>query len=40
MLNAWEGTLITARSGRSDEAFEDFFHMVFGTLLAPPPATS
>ncbi|MFF3257175.1 TetR family transcriptional regulator C-terminal domain-containing protein [Actinacidiphila glaucinigra] len=40
VLNAWEGTLITARSGRSDEAFEDFFQMVFGTLLAPPRATS
>ncbi|MEU1623439.1 TetR family transcriptional regulator C-terminal domain-containing protein [Streptomyces sp. NPDC008238] len=39
-LNAWEGTLIAARSGRSGEAFEDFFAMVFGTLLAPPAAAS
>ncbi|MDX3097006.1 TetR family transcriptional regulator C-terminal domain-containing protein [Streptomyces sp. ME19-03-3] len=38
VLNAWEGTLITARSGRSGEAFEDFFDTVFGTLLTPPQA--
>lgn len=36
VLNAWEGTLIAARSGRSDEAFDDFFDTVFGTLLTPP----
>ncbi|WUD76651.1 TetR/AcrR family transcriptional regulator [Streptomyces sp. NBC_00510] len=37
ILNTWEGTLIAARSGRSGEAFDDFFETVFGTLLAPPP---
>lgn len=36
VLSAWEGTLIAARSGRSHEAFEDFFHTVFETLLTPP----
>jgi TetR/AcrR family transcriptional repressor of nem operon len=34
VLNAWEGTLIAARSSRSGEAFDDFFDNVFGTLLA------
>jgi TetR/AcrR family transcriptional regulator, transcriptional repressor for nem operon len=33
VLNAWEGTLISARSDRSEESYEVFFDMVFGTLL-------
>lgn len=36
LLNAWEGTLIAARSSRSGDAFDDFFDTAFGTLLAPP----
>jgi hypothetical protein len=28
-----EGTLIEARAGRSTDAFDSFFTMVFGTLL-------
>lgn len=33
MLNAWEGTLISARTDRSVKAFKPFFDMVFGGLL-------
>ncbi|MFJ7949429.1 TetR family transcriptional regulator C-terminal domain-containing protein [Streptomyces sp. NPDC096354] len=35
LVNAWEGTLIAARSSRSGGAFDDFFDTAFGTLLAP-----
>ncbi|MFD5062546.1 TetR family transcriptional regulator C-terminal domain-containing protein [Streptomyces sp. NPDC058394] len=38
LLNAWEGTLIAARSSRSRDDFDDFFDTAFGTLLAPPSA--
>ena len=34
VLNAWEGTLISMRAERSSAAFDDFFEIVFGTLLA------
>ena len=34
VLNAWEGTLISMRAERSGAAFDDFFEIVFGTLLA------
>jgi TetR/AcrR family transcriptional repressor of nem operon len=34
LLNAWEGTLIMARTNRSAEAFDSFFTIAFGTLLA------
>jgi TetR/AcrR family transcriptional regulator, transcriptional repressor for nem operon len=34
VLNAWEGTLISARSERSADAFEPFFATVFGAILA------
>jgi TetR/AcrR family transcriptional repressor of nem operon len=34
ILNAWEGTLISARAEQSEHAFEVFFDIVFGTLLA------
>lgn len=34
VLNAWEGTLISARSDRSEASYEVFFDTVFGTLLA------
>ncbi|MDX3770691.1 MULTISPECIES: TetR/AcrR family transcriptional regulator [unclassified Streptomyces] len=37
LLNAWEGTLIAARSSRSGDAFDDFFDTAFGALLAPHP---
>jgi TetR/AcrR family transcriptional repressor of nem operon len=33
ILNAWEGSLISARAGRSAEAFDTFFEVVFGSLL-------
>jgi TetR/AcrR family transcriptional regulator, transcriptional repressor for nem operon len=36
VVSAWEGTLITARAARSPEAFDAFFTLVFGTLLAQP----
>jgi TetR/AcrR family transcriptional regulator, transcriptional repressor for nem operon len=34
VLNAWEGTLIDARTGRSTDAFDSFFTLVFDTLLS------
>lgn len=34
ILNAWEGTLISARAERSEDSYEMFFETVFGTLLA------
>ncbi|ETK30562.1 TetR/AcrR family transcriptional regulator [Microbispora sp. ATCC PTA-5024] len=34
VLSAWEGTLVRARAERSGEAFDAFFSLVFGTLLA------
>jgi TetR/AcrR family transcriptional repressor of nem operon len=34
VLAAWEGTLISMRAERSGAAFDDFFEVVFGTLLA------
>ncbi|MFD7756286.1 TetR/AcrR family transcriptional regulator [Streptomyces sp. NPDC059757] len=34
ILNAWEGTLISARSEHSEASYEVFFDTVFGTLLA------
>ncbi|MFF1836995.1 TetR family transcriptional regulator C-terminal domain-containing protein [Streptomyces sp. NPDC058231] len=40
LLNAWEGTLIAARSSRSPGTFDDFFDTAFGTLLTPPPTQS
>jgi len=33
--HAWEGTLIKARADRSATAFDSFFEVVVGTLLAP-----
>jgi hypothetical protein len=33
VINAWEGTLIEARTTRSTDAFDSFFTIVFGTLL-------
>jgi TetR/AcrR family transcriptional repressor of nem operon len=33
IVNAWEGTLIEARTSRSTDAFDSFFAIVFGTLL-------
>ncbi|TWV55520.1 TetR family transcriptional regulator [Streptomyces misionensis] len=33
ILNAWEGTLIGARVERHDQAFAEFFTVVFGDLL-------
>jgi TetR/AcrR family transcriptional repressor of nem operon len=35
ILSAWEGAIILARSDRSAGAFDAFFAMVFGKLLAP-----
>ncbi|MDF6045947.1 TetR/AcrR family transcriptional regulator [Streptomyces sp. JH14] len=35
ILCAWEGALVAARCGRSDEAFSTFFRVVFGSLLQP-----
>ncbi|MFC6084524.1 TetR/AcrR family transcriptional regulator [Sphaerisporangium aureirubrum] len=34
LLSAWEGTLLRARADRSSEAFDTFFTVAFGTLLA------
>ena len=34
VLAAWEGTLISLRAERSSVAFDDFFDVVFGSLLA------
>lgn len=33
MLDAWEGTLLSARTARSAKAFTSFFDIVFGVLL-------
>jgi TetR/AcrR family transcriptional regulator, transcriptional repressor for nem operon len=33
VVNAWEGTLIEARTTRSTDAFDSFFAIVFGALL-------
>ncbi|WP_165969835.1 TetR/AcrR family transcriptional regulator [Nonomuraea terrae] len=33
LLNAWEGTLIEARAGRSQAAFDTFFTMAFDVVL-------
>ena len=33
ILNAWEGTLISARSEHAEASYEVFFGTVFGTLL-------
>ena len=33
ILNAWEGTLISARSEHSEHSYEVFFDIVFDTLL-------
>jgi TetR/AcrR family transcriptional repressor of nem operon len=35
LVNAWEGTLIEVRVSASVEAFEPFFALAFGRLLAP-----
>jgi TetR/AcrR family transcriptional repressor of nem operon len=34
VLAAWEGTLITMRAEKAGTAFDDFFEIVFGSLLA------
>jgi TetR/AcrR family transcriptional repressor of nem operon len=34
VVNAWEGTLVEARATRSASAFDPFFDLVFGVLLA------
>ena len=34
VLAAWEGTLIAMRAERTGQAFDDFFEVVFGSLLA------
>jgi TetR/AcrR family transcriptional repressor of nem operon len=34
VLAAWEGTLIEMRAEKSGTAFDDFFEIAFGTLLA------
>ncbi|HEY4457711.1 MAG TPA: TetR family transcriptional regulator C-terminal domain-containing protein [Pseudonocardiaceae bacterium] len=34
VLAAWEGTLISMRAERSSAAFDDFFEVVFGSILA------
>lgn len=36
LLNAWQGTLISARADRGPDAFDAFFDLTFGTLLARP----
>ena len=38
IVNAWEGALIKTRADRSAAAFDSFFAVVFGPLLAPDPA--
>ena len=38
IVNAWEGALIKTRADRSAAAFDSFFAVVFGPLLAPGPA--
>jgi TetR/AcrR family transcriptional repressor of nem operon len=35
LLSAWEGALINARVDRSANAFDSFFDIAFGALLAP-----
>lgn len=39
VLNAWQGTVLRAKSQRGDEPFDDFLAVVFGGLLssASPP---
>jgi TetR/AcrR family transcriptional repressor of nem operon len=36
VVNAWEGAVIGVRVGRSQDSFDAFFDVVFGTLLAGP----
>ncbi|KQP13118.1 TetR/AcrR family transcriptional regulator [Pseudorhodoferax sp. Leaf267] len=35
VLNAWQGTVLRAKSDRGEEPFKDFLACVFGGLLAP-----
>ncbi|GAP35888.1 transcriptional regulator, TetR family [Piscinibacter sakaiensis] len=35
VLNAWQGTLLRAKTHRGEEPFKDFQAVVFGGLLAP-----
>lgn len=35
VLNAWQGTLLRAKTQRGEEPFRDFLAFVFGGLLAP-----
>lgn len=35
VLNAWQGTLLRAKTQRGEEPFKDFVAVVFGGLLAP-----
>ena len=35
VLNAWQGTLLRAKTQRGEEPFRDFVAVVFGGLLAP-----
>lgn len=37
VLNAWQGTLLRAKTHRGEEPFRDFLAVVFGVLLAPTP---
>ncbi|GII56144.1 TetR family transcriptional regulator [Planotetraspora thailandica] len=34
ILSTWEGTIVMARAERSRDAFDTFFELTFGTLLA------
>jgi TetR/AcrR family transcriptional regulator, transcriptional repressor for nem operon len=36
VLNAWQGTLIRAKTQRGEEPYKDFQALVFGTLLKKP----
>lgn len=37
VLNAWQGTLLRAKSDRSEQPFKDFQAVVFGQMLQPRP---
>lgn len=40
VLNAWQGTVLRAKSHRGEEPFKDFLAVVFGGLLAPPASSA
>ncbi len=40
IVNAWEGALMRSRVVRTGEPIEDFFEMIFGSLLSEPAVSA